>query len=349
MARSPAIAAPAKGGDEFVKGDFNEFVAPLNTDVFLAIFCSLFFFDRAMTLTLARIAVLLTCFNRKAKTLHCLERLFAQQGLDAHQLDTYLVDDGSTDGTGEAVQATYPQVKILTGDGNLFWNGGMHRAMAAAMAADYEAYLWLNDDTLLDPDAVATLLHTAQFLAQCGFREAIVAGSTRDPETGAFTYGGMRQVSPLLPPFKVRPVLPGSKPRSCDTICGNVVLIPRQVVQKIGNLDRELTHYAGDWDYGLRAKQAGCTVWIAPGYQGTCADNPRPAANQPVALTESLTKIQQPKGLMLADVTLHPWAEWQRLMRRHGGPLWVIYWLLPYRRLWWHALRERFTTASKTV
>ncbi|MEC4852545.1 MAG: glycosyltransferase family 2 protein, partial [Jaaginema sp. PMC 1079.18] len=223
-----------------------------------------------------KIAALLTCFNRKEKTLECLRLLFAQAGVSDATLEVYLVDDGSTDGTAAAVAQTYPQVNILTGTGNLFWNGGMRLAWDAAMPSHPDYYLWLNDDTLLYPDALHTLLETSHQLSQKGEDAAIVAGSVQDPETQVLTYGGLRQKGPLYPPFKAQKIPPTDAPQVCDMMCGNFVLIPQTVVAKIGNLDPQLTHYAGDWDYGLRARQAGCSVWIAPGFQGTCPRNPKP-------------------------------------------------------------------------
>lgn len=299
-----------------------------------------------MTLTLQRLAVLLTCYNRKEKTLDCLQKLFDQRRLESTELAVYLVDDGSTDGTTAAIQEQYPTVEVIAGTGQLFWNGGMHLAFAQALEQDYDGYIWLNDDTSLYPEAIATLIATANKIQLKDPTPAIVTGSTRDAQTQRFTYGGMRQISPLLPPFKVRPVEPTSVPQTCDMMCGNITLIPRAVAQKVGNLDPQLTHYAGDWDYGLRAKQQGCRIWIAPGYQGTCADNPRPSRDQAVSLDQGLTKIKQPKGLMLEDVTLHPLTEWKRLMKRHGGLMWVVFWLLPYRRLWFQALRSRLQNNS---
>ena len=70
-----------------------------------------------------RIAVLLTCFNRKEKTLACLDALFKQALPADVDILAYLVDDASTDGTSEAVRQTYPQVKIFSCHGNLFGNG----------------------------------------------------------------------------------------------------------------------------------------------------------------------------------------------------------------------------------
>lgn len=287
------------------------------------------------------IAVLMTCFNRKAKTLESLRLLLAQEIPTHVAVQVYLVDDGCTDGTGEAVSQTYPQVKILPGTGNLFWNGGMRLAFAEAMKSDYDYYLWLNDDTLLYPDALKTLLATSWKLRDRGEVNAIVTASTQDPHTQELTYGGMTQISPWHPPFKARKVIPGEQAKSCDMMCGNFVLFPREVVQLVGNLDPALTHYAGDWDYGLRAKQKGCTVWVAPGYQGTCPRNPKPEPGASPKLQEGLAKMANPKGLDLQTVTLQPIDEWKLLMKRHGGFLWPLYWLLPYRKLVFVSLFDR--------
>jgi|SRR6478672_2276685 len=285
------------------------------------------------------IAVLITCFNRRQKTLDSLAALMHQQLPDQTTFEVYLVDDGSTDGTADAVTKAYPQVKVLPGNGSLFWNGGMRLAFGEALKNDYDYYLWLNDDTVIDPEAVSTLLATSRQLVAQGETQAIVAASTRDPQTGELTYGGVVRSS-WWHPFRFSLVEPKTEAQPCDTMCGNCVLIPREVVQRVGNLDPAFFHYAGDWDYGLRAKQQGCSVWIAPGYLGTCSQNPQPTGlkESERSLNEQLKRIDQPKGLALKDVTLQPWDEWKVLTQRHGGLLWPIYWLLPYRRLIWISL-----------
>ena len=61
------------------------------------------------------IAVLMTCYNRRETTLECLESLFKAQVPKETTLSIYLVDDGSTDGTGDSVRERYPAVKVLNG------------------------------------------------------------------------------------------------------------------------------------------------------------------------------------------------------------------------------------------
>jgi GT2 family glycosyltransferase len=285
------------------------------------------------------IAVLLTCYNRRPKTLASLAAFFNQSLPPEIQTRVYLVDDNSTDGTAEAVRQAYPQVKILLGNGNLFWNGGMRLAFEEALKSDYDYYLWLNDDTILDPEALNKLLTTHHNLADGGSDRALIVGATRDPETGKTTYGGMIRRSKLRP-LKFDLIEPGEQPKSCDTINGNCVLIPRTVAQSLGNLDPAFTHYIGDFDYGLRARQQGCTVWLAPGYIGTCSGNPQPDSSQKsqVHLNEQLKKMEQPKGLAIQQEVLYSFEEWKVFSQRHGGVLWLVYWLLPYRRLLWNSL-----------
>lgn len=274
------------------------------------------------------IAALLTCHNRRQKTLDSLAALFEQVLPAEFELRVYLVDDGSTDGTAEAVRQAYPQVKVLHGDGNLFWNGGMRLAFDAALKDDCDYYLWLNDDTVLDADALSKVIATSRRLAEQGYDRAIVAGSTRDPQTNELTYGGLERSS-WWHPLHFRMVQPGEDAKRCDTMHGNCVLIPREVAKAVGNIEPAFIHYLGDWDYGLRAKQQGCTVWIAPGFAGTCASNPSQHGqcwdDTEMSLGDRFKKVAQPKGFAPSESKV--------FAQRHTGFLWPIYWSLPYIRL----------------
>jgi GT2 family glycosyltransferase len=280
------------------------------------------------------IATLITCYNRKQKTLDSLNSLLSQSDCEDVALTVYLVDDGSTDGTADAVKKVYPQVTLMTGDGSLFWNRGMRKAFGEAMQGDYDYYLWLNDDTQLYPDAISKLLQTSQQLIAQGQLRAIVAGSTQDPENGILTYGG--GVSHRWwHPLSFLAIKPAENPQVCDVINGNCVLIPRTVVEVVGNLDLVFAHYLGDYDYALRARKQNCSVWIAPGYVGTCPENPyyRNSQDANTPLSQQLEKIGQPKGLPTQDLTLYSFKEWRVFSQRHGGLFWFVYYLIPYRRL----------------
>jgi GT2 family glycosyltransferase len=280
--------------------------------------------------TTTRVAAVLAAYNRRDVTLACLRSLRAQQ-VPGVALDAVVLDDASSDGTAAAIAEQFPEVTVLHGNGKLYWNGGMRRAFAAAMAGDYDYYLWTNDDTELDDGALGVLLETERQLRERGHDAVIVAGSTRHPDTGELTYGG------VVRPYRWRPmrselVEPGDTPRPCDTMNGNATLISRAVVRRVGNIDPAYVQQMGDFDYGLRARAAGCSVWIAPGTVGACASHPkRRSGEQP--LGEELRQLWSIK-----ELTPRSWAVF---CRRWAGRLWLLYWLSPYVRRGARLILER--------
>ena len=140
-----------------------------------------------------RLAVIMACHNRRESTLSCLTVLRQQQLNDCLVVEVYLLDDGSTDGTSEAVHKQFPDVHILKGDGSLFWNRGMHKSFSAAIQEGFDFYMWLNDDSKLYPNALQVLLNTSSQLRDKGCRNAIIGSAMQDPDSGEFTYGGFRR------------------------------------------------------------------------------------------------------------------------------------------------------------
>lgn len=273
-----------------------------------------------------RIAALLTCHNRRETTLRSLRHLVAQDIPQHTRLSVLLVDDGSSDGTAAAVAGEFPQVRLLKGDGSLYWGGGMRRAFAEALAEDYDYYLWLNDDTSLDRGAIAGLMAAHWALAAHGEDRTIVVGSTRAPGQGAVTYGGFVRAH-RLHPLKFRLLEPSAHAQFCITMNGNVVLIPRAVAERAGNISEHFTQGMGDFDYALRARKLGCAVCIAPGYAGECRRNRAEGTwlDASLPLREQIRKTLSVKGL--------PPREYMHFARAHGGPLWPVFWTMPYVRV----------------
>lgn len=277
------------------------------------------------------VQVLLTVHDRRRETLACLERLTAQAREAAAEVRVVLVDDGSRDGTGQAVRAAFPEVRVVEGSGQLYWNGGMRRAFEVAAQDDPDFFLLLNDDTHLLPGALARLLATHRALTAEGEGACVVVGATVDPETGLQSYGGWRQ-GPRLNPARLTLVPPAEAPQRCDTMNGNCVLVPRAVAARVGNLDAAFTHRMGDLDYGFRATRAGCRLWIAPGYAGECLANSGRGLWVEAALgaRERWRRLLGPKGL--------PPAEWLVYTSRHCGPLWPAHFAWPYLKNGWQSL-----------
>jgi GT2 family glycosyltransferase len=284
---------------------------------------------------LTSIAVLMACFNRRDTTLSCLGSLFRQELPGDILLEVFLVDDASTDGTSMSVKQNFPSVNVIESSGNLYWCGGMRLAWNAAMNKDFDYYLWLNDDTLLLPDALTTLLGSIN--AEMGKNNncGIIVGSTFNPATGALTYGGCIQSKEKS--FDFTPVVPSGSIEPCDTFNGNCVLISSGAFRELGNLSPEFTHAMGDTDYGLRAKGKNIPMWVAPEYIGTCSNNPKePWMDNDLSLRKRIRNLNNPKGL--------PPKEWAILCKRHTGWRWPCNVMKVYLRVFapnsWDKLRE---------
>ena len=229
------------------------------------------------------IAVLITCHNRKDKTLACLQNLFQQDGLDKlFKIQVFLVDDGSTDGTSELIKEKYPEVSIIQGDGSLYWNRGMNLAWKTAMnTEDYSGFLWLNDDTVIFENALKTLVGE---ISNC----KILVGTTKSQFSGIYSYGGYRKKSMLISP--------NGQIQPCDHFNGNFVFVPKEVSSVIGILDIHFHHALGDFEYGMRAKNAGFECYVLPFTVGYCEghENLPKWRNPAVGLFSRLQSLYSP-------------------------------------------------------
>lgn len=204
------------------------------------------------------IAALLTVHNRREKTIACLDNLFKQDLPPGVDLKVYLTDDGCTDGTREEVTERFPQVTIIDGDGSLFWNRGMVVAWKKAAMSTPDYYLWLNDDTFIYSNTIKHLLESSSMHEN----KSVIVGTTcavGNPEV--ITYGGW---------IDGKIISNVNTEQKCDTLNGNIVLVPRAVYEILGTNDPYYRHAVGDTDYGLRANEHGLEVWTVRGIMGEC-------------------------------------------------------------------------------
>lgn len=228
-----------------------------------------------------KVAAILTCFNRKEKTRKCLESLF--QILP--DCDVYITDDGSTDGTSEMLRQFFPKIHVVNGNGKLFWSRGMYTAWKEAVKDDYDYYLWLNDDIELYLDFFVELMECNQIEGG----DCIVTGLIENFEKTEILYGGSDGHKNLI--------LTNKMPQKVVHMNGNVVLVPKSVVARIGIMDPKLHHDLGDVDYGLTAIEHGIHVYttrkpIAAGYKNDFCR----VRKWGVSLKQRLKKLNSPLG-----------------------------------------------------
>ena len=205
-----------------------------------------------------KVAIVMTIHNRIEATLRCLKSL----GDYVNSLDIYITDDGSTDNSADVVKAYYPNIYILQGEGNLFWNRGMYVAFGEAMKQRYDYYLWLNNDTYVIDGFLDNLITVAKTYND----KAIICGATISEETGDVTYGGYTASSQMIGLAK--------EDQECAFASGNILLIPYEVAMAVGNLDYYYKHALGDFDYEAQARKKGFKIVQARENYGYCERHP---------------------------------------------------------------------------
>jgi GT2 family glycosyltransferase len=279
--------------------------------------------------------IVIPVHNRRETTLASLRSLGADGVLE--WATVLVVDDGSSDGTGETVRAEFPTVKLLHGDGTWWWCGAIRRGMEWSLAQGAERIIWLNDDCRPPPGALRALHDFA------GRDNCVAWIEARTP--GGWSYGAHCQT-----PWRVRRCTTAEERAGrVDTFSGNCVCLARSWIERVGLPDdRYFPHGLGDLDYGLRLHEAGATLRALPGVVAQNAD-PSPRS------TESWLLSERPMRDIWRDFSspqsFFYFPAWRRFALRHWGPVWGwIVFAAPYVR--WLAIalarpwRRRFNSPS---
>jgi GT2 family glycosyltransferase len=222
---------------------------------------------------LKNIAVLITCFNRKEQTLICLTNLFnaAKELKDQVRIKVFLTDDASTDGTSEFVQNSFPDVKILKGNGKLFWTRGMLKSWDEALKYNFDSYLLLNDDTKVFNSVFRELIDMEEYSMNKFGKKGIYIGSTLDESSNKLSYGGAILTNKFL--FYYTHLSPNGTYQECTLGNGNIMLVSSDVIKEIGLLSNKYNHGVADYAYTLMATRHNIPVFVAKNYCGSCSPN----------------------------------------------------------------------------
>lgn len=209
----------------------------------------------AMTAEIPTVFCIIPVRNRKEITKRCLEYLGVQ---DYPKLHTIVVDDGSTDGTGEYLaQCKRPNLTVLKGDGNLWWGGAMGLGMSyvSGLANDRDFILMLNDDVRIENNYVSILVNEGTKNI-----DSVIGSVNRDESTGdifdcgyRIDFWGMR--------FLPLGCITGER---VDAISGRGALLPYAAVRSVGIIrSNSFPHYLADLDYTCRIRERGWNLIVS--------------------------------------------------------------------------------------
>lgn len=201
-----------------------------------------------------RIVAVVLSWNGREDTLAALESL--------RGIETVVVDNGSTDGSGDAVAERFPEVELIRVGVNLGFAGGNNVGVRRALDRGANWVLLLNNDAMVEPGLVDALAAAAAARPDAGVLACKVlyadsdrlwyAGADFDPYLGRSRHRGFG-----------RPDAPGAVEET-ERATGAAMAVSRAAIEAAGLLDEELFLYAEDLEWSLRIRNAGFAVVYVP-------------------------------------------------------------------------------------
>jgi GT2 family glycosyltransferase len=201
-------------------------------------------------------------WNLKDDTQTCVESLFAA---GARVGQVIVVDNGSNDGSGEAIQTRFgPSVHLIVSGQNLGFAGGCNLGINYAIECGAEWILLLNNDTHVAPDFLTQLEDAAQNDPHPAIFGPIIY--YHDAPDRVWYFGdrlipGMLATRSLYRGQPIVKSLPATVP--VDFISGCCMLIRKDVFKEIGMLDPSFFMYGEEVDLISRARLAGFRLAVA--------------------------------------------------------------------------------------
>jgi N-acetylglucosaminyl-diphospho-decaprenol L-rhamnosyltransferase len=194
--------------------------------------------------------------------LNCLASIRANAG----PCEVVVVDNGSTDGSAEAVRQAYPGIRAITQPEN---QGYAHANMIGFRESKGRHVLFLNSDTIVPPGTLPCLIDFLEKeppIAACGPKLLRPGGLTqpyafgKDPRltyliARALVRLGFRASLHNWETVAVQPV---------DWISGACLLVRRSAFEQVGGFDERIFMYFEDNDLCLRLRRAGWKIVYNP-------------------------------------------------------------------------------------
>ncbi len=250
------------------------------------------------------LVVVVLSFNKREATLRCLESVSRMRYAPREVL---VVDNGSSDGSAEAVARAHPDAHLVRSPVNLGAPGGRNLGIREATRRFPYAYLLFLDDDALADESLATEL---------------VAALRQDPRAGLATPKAYRTGSPgviasaggmqvRLGRGSIADIGAGERDEGqyegsalVDSCVGFAVLARREALEAAGGFDEAFNPYGWEEvDLSLRVRQAGYSIRYAPR-----------AVVHHAGGTPG-------RGKRLAHYERAKFANYLKLMRRHASPL----------------------------
>lgn len=209
-----------------------------------------------------RVAAIVLNYNGREITLEAIGSL---RRMTYPNFDILHVDNGSSDGSSEAVAEAFPEVRTVGVEENIGPAGGLNLGMRAALDAGYDYLLFLNNDIEAAPEMLTEMVRVAESspeIACVGPKTYYYADRSR-----LWSAGGIlrfRQSATRERGMGEMDSGQYEEVEEVDYINGCAMLIERGPLEEVGYWDPQFQLAGEDADLCMRLKQRGYRCFYAP-------------------------------------------------------------------------------------
>jgi GT2 family glycosyltransferase len=212
------------------------------------------------------LSILIVNWNTKDYLLQCVESIF--QTIRRSSWEIFVIDNGSVDGSGEAVQKSFPSIRLIENERNLGFAKAMNQGLQQSSGRHA---LLLNPDARLKEGAIERMLsfmetHSevgvagGQLLNEDGSKQNSIANFP-SLATELFNKSLLRWMFPKRFPGKERNYF---EPIEVDSVIGACMIVRREAMEQVGLMDEDYFLFLEETDWCYRMKKAGWKVYHLP-------------------------------------------------------------------------------------
>jgi GT2 family glycosyltransferase len=202
------------------------------------------------------VCALIVNWNCRDETLSCLAALQRSTLIPA----TIVIDNGSSDGSVEAIRAVFPATTVVPVGYNSGFAAAVNRGLCHPLAQAHEFVLLLNNDVDLAPDALAELVAAAHNAPDIALFSASICYKDRPNVLWSTGYFWVPVTFTTIGSERGRAVRANSGLRRVAMVELCAVLVRRSLFEQVGLLDERFFVYYEDLDLCLRARNAGLGI-----------------------------------------------------------------------------------------
>lgn len=230
---------------------------------------------------MAQLDLVILNYNRGDLLRACLTSVFASHS--QHTIQVWVVDNASSDDSVAIVRREFPQVRLIVNERNSGFASGNNLALrqilsaAEADAAGSSYVMLLNNDTVVEPDALERLiayLETHPTVGAVGPKVLLLDGtldaacrrSFPTPSVSFYRMTGLSKLFPRSPRFGRYNLtyLDPDVETEVDSLVGAAMVVRTAVVREVGVLDEAFFMYGEDVDWCYRIKAVGWRIMYLP-------------------------------------------------------------------------------------